>query len=222
MEEVQNREVERLVRTVDSEEEEVQWREEDVYLMPVGFALDDKSVLPCVDDVIQVRAHYHRRQSTTKVGQLGALLVKTRLEAYPGYQVEILKERSRHDIVLQREGKEPMRLEVKTSPIHIREGRPDWQFFMAQNYMKATPYLMENSNRINDSRWLKDYKRSCDCLVLVGLDEDHKASFFVVPPEAVDGLQTITIPINRTGSKYDRYRNNWGYIETWGQSVINQ
>lgn len=74
---------------------------------------------------------------------------------------------------------------------------------------------VESSNRIklSNNRSRKLYRNTCDYIVCYGFYNNCDLYWIIPSNDINDTLQTISLPIDSSNSKYNRYKNAWDLIK---------
>lgn len=103
-----------------------------------------------------------------------------------------------------------VRIEVKSSK--LKNDR--FSFVFSE---KPTNDNIESDTRIRlkSGRTRKLFRKTCDLMILVGIDDVKDCHFFILNPKDIpDQVGTIIVPYNPfSKSKYAKYRENWDLIE---------
>src|SRR5699024_9453039 len=143
------------------------------------------------------------RKSVGRKGELVAIEALSNL----GIKVKDLNEVDRlseYDLLLNDE----IRIEVKSSNINYKG---NYHFTLSDSEKNG---CVESDTRIrlNNGKTKKIYEKTCDFIVLVGLDKGENHKFWIVPSDELP-LDLQAMSISLTGnSKYAKYFNKWELI----------
>lgn len=106
-----------------------------------------------------------------------------------------------------------IRIEVKTSTFKIDKrwsnGRKVWEFAISSTW-RNRPKVSDIKREIRPGVFKKDFSKTCDYLILVGLSPEFTVkNYFIIPSIKLNkDLTTISIPVLSGLSKYDKYRTD--------------
>ena len=100
------------------------------------------------------------------------------------------------------------RVEVKTATYN-----PDFKRFTFAISERAETGVLESETRFKlpSGRLRKDFSKTCDVLIFVGLRE-NKTTYYVIPSN-VFPKTVSTFSISESGKEYEEYREAWDYIK---------
>ncbi|MBS4200304.1 hypothetical protein KHA93_11745 [Bacillus sp. FJAT-49732] len=144
------------------------------------------------------------------LGEIGEELVEKELRSR-GYDVVNMNDHDKlspFDLLVN----EKLRIEVKTSSLH--EGN---RFYFALSEKSGNKNIVSDTRvRLRTGRTRKLLEKTCDLVILVGLEDDGDAHFFIMSPNYIkDKKYGVYVPFNPfSKNKYNSFREKWDEIET--------
>jgi Holliday junction resolvase-like predicted endonuclease len=158
--------------------------------------------------VVKIRKQYniHTRKS---IGVIGEEMVEKELRSR-GYHVINMNNKDKtypYDLLVD----DVCRVEVKSASLH----KNGYFHFVLAEKPESDKIESDVRIRLKNNRTRKLYRKTCDVIVLAGIEDNGDCHFFILHPEDIsDYIQTITVPLSPfSNSKYNLYRERWELFE---------
>lgn len=158
--------------------------------------------------IVHARKQYNI-QTRKSIGTIGEEMAEKELRSR-GYHVINMNEKDKtypYDLLVNG----TCRVEVKSSAVH-KDGS---FYFSLTDKPECQKKESDTCIRLKNNRTRKMYRKTCDVMVLVGIEENGDCHFFILyPSEIPDDLQGIRTPLNPfADSKYNLCRERWDLFE---------
>ncbi|MED1953789.1 hypothetical protein [Brevibacillus centrosporus] len=138
-------------------------------------------------------------------GQRGEALAIDELMAH-GFKVENMNKKSMtypFDLLIN----DSIRVEVKSATLIDGYHR-----FILTESSENGNIESENRIKLSNGRTKKRFDKTCDFILLVGIDPETQNKFFLIPSYKLpESIQTIAIP-STLNSKYAEYKDRWDFL----------
>jgi hypothetical protein len=151
----------------------------------------------------------HNITTRKTVGEIGEEMAVKELKSR-GYSVRDMNKTDRlhpFDLLVN----DSLRVEVKSSKVSA-----DKLFNFALSEKPANKNVeSENRIRLNSGRTKKLFRKTCDLMIFVGIEDNGDCHFFIMKPQELDdGLSILRISLNPfSKSKYNKARENWDLLQ---------
>ncbi|WP_258831478.1 hypothetical protein [Peribacillus frigoritolerans] len=151
----------------------------------------------------------HNITSRKTIGEIGEEMVVKELKSR-GYLVRNMNDEDKlhpFDLLVN----ENLRIEVKSSTLSKDNG---FTFSLSE---KPSNKNVESENRIRlaSGRTKKLFRKTCDLMIFVGIEDNGDCHFYLIDPyDLDDGLSVLRAPLNPSSkSKYNKGRENWSLLQ---------